>query len=157
MRLLYCFLAFFGLSFFACKKVDTPPPFTEDPLFSIMGNLAGEPLNIQAGEDNYYLFSGHQKNAQNIIEYTATFAKLDCLNECQDTFRIKIRGNEIVAQNAGNIDNALFVGNYLYKSNSPVFQIIEDTTYSYSATFDALHKSLAKKKDILDHLAQLAA
>lgn len=122
---------------FACEKVETPPSTTTPPVFSIEGNLSGEALNIIAGEEDYYLFTSYETDALNVRSFVGTFAKIDCLEECQDTFRIKIRDNQELTQNGGNIEESIFIGSYDYKNNEESFTVEMNTIYSYTTTFNA--------------------
>ncbi|MFT4759981.1 MAG: hypothetical protein ACI9XO_002249 [Paraglaciecola sp.] len=136
MRKLNILLIILIGSIFACKKVETLPSSSGVPVFGITANLSGDSLKIEAGEADYYLFTSFEIDTNNVRSYVSTFAKIDCFDECQDTFRIKIRDAELTTQNV-NINNALFAGNYLYKSNQAPFFIEMDTTYSYNISFDA--------------------
>lgn len=124
-------------SVFACKKVETPPSSANNPIFGITANLGSDSLKIDAGKADYYLFTSFETDANNVRSFVGTFAKIDCLDECQDTFRIKIRDAQALPQNSGNINDALFVGSYDFKNNDPAFSVEIDTIYSYSATFNA--------------------
>lgn len=143
MSKLQCIIIGLVLSLFACKKVETPPSTTGTPVFSITGNLAGDSLNITAGEDDYFLFTSFEKDADEVFSFIGTFAKIDCLDECQDTFRIKIRSNQPTPSNTVNINDALFVGDYLYRNSQMNFMVEMDTIYSYAANFDASASILA--------------
>lgn len=91
----YASFLFVLLLFGACSKVELPPSFGEDPVFSL--DLAwqdGSSLQLQAGEDRYYLFTGAEMDTLQVVEFSGRFAQLDCLNACGPSFAIFIRNDK---------------------------------------------------------------
>jgi len=133
-NILFCLLILF---FSNCKKVETPPTSIGTPIFNLQAELNETALNLEAGNNDYFLFTDYDQDENDVHTFIATFAKIDCLDECQDTFRVKIRDFQAVNSNQVDIQTALSQPEYLYKNNEPNFSIIADTTFTFSLNLDA--------------------
>jgi hypothetical protein len=97
------------LVFLACKKEPLPETSIADPVFFVEGSIAGRPLSIQAGVDDYYLNTAYSKDAQQVYVLEGTFLKT---NSNADIIRFAFRGNAI---NSLNVDSTLMVGSVPFR------------------------------------------
>ena len=94
-----------AIAAFSCKN-DKKTDVVGDVVFSAKGTLDGLPLNIEAGKENYYMFSDHQV-VNNLTEYIGTFKKSNCA-DCRNILSITLFDslNKSIAN--PNLDSTLF-------------------------------------------------
>lgn len=61
-----------------CQKIDLPPEQPSQPVFVVQAQLDGQPLQIAAGVDDYYLFTEATLDSSNVYTYSGSFRKLSC-------------------------------------------------------------------------------
>jgi hypothetical protein len=80
----------------ACNKVELPPPVGEAPIFSLDLNWTnGSSLQLTAGEDRYYLFTGFEADSLDVFEFYGRFEQIDCLDQCDPAFAIYFRDEQV--------------------------------------------------------------
>ncbi len=86
-------IAFILGLFAGCSKEDGDPSsnFSENIRFYLIANVNGLPIEINAGEDNYYLATDYSF-ADSIVTMKGILSQSE--NRPQNTFEIKIRGGE---------------------------------------------------------------
>ncbi len=134
-NLLYIIFTF-CICFLSCKKNTLPP---EDdavaPDFYFKCDVNGLPINIQAGVNNYYMYSLHEQNADSIYVYRGDLKQKNCGANCSYGISVQINDYKISALNAPmKPDSGLYTGNYQFNDGvlAPLY---------YSAYFSPLTTS----------------
>ncbi len=136
MKKRYILLFLIGL-FFSCKEESLPEPNTGTPVFTIAGTLGGNSIDINAGDNDFYMFTEFEKDETNVFTFSGTFAKLepDCNPNCNEQLRISIRDFQMTEDLlVTDIDNSLKVGDYEY-DNGREDSIEMTVISSYSVSF----------------------
>jgi len=105
---------------FACQSGDLPEPKTGDPVFFFSGTIGGgESRLINAGDDQFFMFTEFESDDQNVFSYIARLAKLepDCGSDCSEQLRILIRHNSPGIPTSDSVNIALSLGDYELKTN----------------------------------------
>lgn len=131
------FLALFVIVGVGCDDVEPPIISDGEVLFSIDGTLGGEPLLIEAGKENIYLFTSYALNDDDVYEFKANFEKTaQCLTGCNEAFSISLLNTEIGLQ--FNLDSSIYLGNYPLAINQidtiPAFEVAFQTIATGSST-----------------------
>jgi hypothetical protein len=132
--LIFIYAATLGLLIGGCNKIELPPPVEEDPVFSLELDWAdGTGLDLVAGEDRYFLFTGFEADSLNVFELSGRFAQLDCLDQCEPSFAIYFR-NDTATQGNDPGEPVFLQGgqNMLFKSEQ---SIAYDTLVQYAYDF----------------------
>ncbi|MEZ4942035.1 MAG: hypothetical protein R3D58_14245 [Saprospiraceae bacterium] len=91
LKMLPCSL-FTGLLLFSACKKDLPPPVTEDPVFKVDYILDNQPATRTAGLNNVYLFTNSEKGADEVWQFTGSFAPASCpAADCPGTLTFILR------------------------------------------------------------------
>ena len=106
-------LASVGLSS-GCEEKPLPEEVIGEPVFNFEGELGSANVHLQAGVDDYYMFSDYQKDNQDVHIFTGEFSPLAC-EGCPESLRIGIRDFRKVAT-GGEID---------------ILQALQEKTYSF--------------------------
>ncbi|MBS1650989.1 MAG: PKD domain-containing protein [Bacteroidetes bacterium] len=108
-------IPFFIFLFSACKKKELPDSQSQNnPQFYIKANVNGAPINIVAGQNDYYMYSSHFQNQNNVYTYKSNI-KLNCSNCSGYSFTLLINDFKVSQPNATMIvDSSIYTGNYYY-------------------------------------------
>jgi len=119
-----------------CKELELPPSLSENPVFSIELTWEdGSILDLSAGENRYYLFTGAHADSLDVFEFYGRFGQLDCLNECEPSFAIYIRDEAVTPSGApGYPEFIANEGQLLYRSSDTVGF---DTLVRYRVQFES--------------------
>ncbi|MEM9819952.1 MAG: hypothetical protein AAF985_02725 [Bacteroidota bacterium] len=107
------------LQCFACGDGELPEPMTGTPVFSFNGTIDGATTLLNAGDDDFFMFTEFEEDDQNVFSYIGRLAKLqpDCEDNCNEQLRILIRNNQTGTPNAAIATDALVPGFYEYDDN----------------------------------------
>lgn len=120
----------------ACNKVELPPPVGEDPVFSLDLNWTnGSSLQLTAGEDRYFLFTGFETDSLDVFEFYGRFEQLDCLDQCGPGFAIYFRDDQVTASGPPAFPAYLKEGE-AYGFRAPEV-ITFDTVFQYNVQFQS--------------------
>jgi len=103
-----------GTLLITCKKETLPPSSVENhPIFSFVGNVGGNALSLQAGLNNYYMYSSYVQDS-GVYSFTGTLKNTTTNN---NSIQIIINDDTIVPHNdSSNINKSVIAGNtYYYK------------------------------------------
>lgn len=92
---------------------ETPFPTTYEgeTVFKVDGQLDNDALQLEAGKDNFYMYTDYELNNQNILELSGAFQKNDlCTDVCEEKLKIIINNNQLGLDFV--LDSALYIGNY---------------------------------------------
>lgn len=71
-------LSILALLWSACQKIDLPPEQPASPLFGVSAELDGQALVLEAGVDDYYMFTEAAADSSGVFVYKGTFRKRSC-------------------------------------------------------------------------------
>lgn len=120
-----------------CNKVELDP-VDGDPVFTASFDLAGTSHEWLAGVDDYYMFSSFEKDAQDVYEFSGSFAKKDSIGG--ETLTFHIRDYQQVFQGLPNVDETFLTNtNFAFASMSGTDTIWQQQvdTLGWSVVFDA--------------------
>lgn len=97
----------------ACRR-DLPLPVGNEPVFAFEAQLNGQMTKLVAGEDNYYLNSDHQVDANQVREFRGTFEPVGC-TDCPESMRIVFRDYQRTPNNEPvELDSVFKKGEYYF-------------------------------------------
>ncbi|MEP7169990.1 MAG: PKD domain-containing protein, partial [Bacteroidota bacterium] len=126
------YLILFIILFLAsCKKNDDPVPVLEQPVFKVTGTVNGQPLNIQAGVNDYIMFTDYTfDNVSSVFEFNGSLRKYNCAS-CSNSLNVKIRNYAQTLSSQSILPDSTFTRNfYTIKSTS-------GNATQYSFTFES--------------------
>jgi chitodextrinase len=137
MKLKAFIYVLFILTAVSCEKKEYPKTVEiGDSEYYMSANINGEPVNIQAGKDNYYLYTGVEMDSNNVRRFKGDLRLTDC-SGC--TRRLQVLIND-VGQNmvTAPSDSALMSGyyNYIINSSKNLYQ------YNFGATVNKTSTSM---------------
>ena len=96
----------------SCKEEPLPEEIIGEPTFHFEGDLGGANLDIQAGIDDYYMWSAYEKDDRNLHTFTGEFKTTTC-GTCPSALRIGIRDfRQVAVGEQVDINRALQVKTY---------------------------------------------
>lgn len=108
----YLWILLIAICCFSCKKESLPPNIEATPVFQLNANLDNNSVNFQAGLSDYYLFTSHEVDENDVSIFKGEFRKTsDCSSNCQESLSVEIRNFQ-----QGNVtDTEVFeLGQYDY-------------------------------------------
>ena len=101
----------------SCQPQELPPIVNDTPVFFVAGDM----VDLTAGEDDFYLFTTYEKDTSDVYNFNGRFAKTsDCDTDCNEELIIKIRDVQQTAIGETiDIDNSLSIGNFSYQLANP--------------------------------------
>jgi PKD repeat protein len=130
--------------FNACKKKTLPEP--EDgntPQFYFIGNVNGTNVSLQAGVNNYYMYSSYLQGTNNVYSFGGSLKPQNCVS-CYNSISIEINDHKISSYNGpSGIDSAFQSTFYPYINGSPspvsyyvvFYPLFNNTAQSYKWDF----------------------
>ncbi len=98
----------------ACKEQELPEEVVGTPDFYISGEIGSASLDLQAGVDQYYMFTGYEYDEDEIATFWGEFAPANC-QDCPERLRIEIRDFQQTPPGGPvDIDEALKPGEFEY-------------------------------------------
>lgn len=120
----------------ACKKNALPKDEAPtDPEFYFKCDVNGTPINIQAGVNNYYMYSSHLQDTNNVYVYKGVFKQKNCSAGCGYGISLEINDCKESAVNAPmKPDSSLYLGMYQFNDGAvePIY---------YNANFNSTYHS----------------
>jgi hypothetical protein len=116
----YIFLLALCVVFATCKKNPLPPDDQKDPVFYVRCQVDGATVNLEAGKNEYYMYSSHFQNSDNVYVYKAELKQKSCSSDCGYNVTILINDSKVSAPNGVmKPDSGLFVGKYGFNDGTP--------------------------------------
>lgn len=110
-----------GLTLFSCKKEHLQPNngIAGTPVFYFNGIVNSAPVSLQAGVNNYYMYSSYTQDVNNVYNYTGTLQTIGCTT-CSNSIKITLNDYRTRATGGSEsqIDSSLLKGSYVYYSPS---------------------------------------
>ncbi len=130
MAVLFSFLT-------SCSKKEVPISNTGQPVFMFKGTIGGDTVNLEAGVNNIYMFTGFFKDSQNLVTLKSYLAKDNC-NNCEPYLSFEVK--DIDASNSnflvskiediftGNVFKSFSLDSIIYTTNIETFTFIPEIT-----------------------------
>ena len=90
IRIVFLFL-FGAITMTGCKKTyptGTPPAAPE---FTFSGTIGGNSVNLQAGVNNYYMFTSCLRDSNGVYDFIGEFRDKSCSSNCPNSLKIYIK------------------------------------------------------------------
>jgi PKD repeat protein len=122
----------------ACKKKEiTTSTTTGNPPFYFNGTINGVQTNIQAGINNYYMFTSYALDGNGVYDFTGEFRNSNCSSNCPNSLKIYIKDYRQYSVAPTTIDSAIMPGYYSFATPA-------GTASKYSVQFfDTLYNGTA--------------
>jgi hypothetical protein len=101
--------------FAGCKKNNLPPSEenSSEPVFYVKAEINGIPTQVQAGVNNYFMYSSHYQQPNDVYVYKAELKQTSCNGPCSYGVTILINDFKVSGTNAPMIpDSGLHAGHY---------------------------------------------
>jgi PKD repeat protein len=109
--LFFCITLFWG----ACKKKDysgnSPAP---NYTFQFQGTINGNPLSLQAGVNNNYLFAWYNLDGNGVYNFTGELRDRNCTSNCSNALKIIVNDYRPFSTLPTTIDSSLTPAYYSY-------------------------------------------
>ncbi len=121
MKAFKIFLFCIAVSLFTvtCKKEHLPTQSANgSPVFYFNGLVGNNAVNLQAGKNNYYMYSSYTQDNNNVYNYIANLKEFNCNSGCVSSIQFIINDNRDLPAGASenNISSSLATGNYGYSA-----------------------------------------
>lgn len=123
----------------ACDKKELPEKSEAgEPRFTITGSVDGDAKAINAGKDDYYMYTYFTSDSNNRYQLTGHFSETNC-KDCPESLKIELPAFRN-AKGQFNLDQALSEGGHTYYNPSEAYKVqfeaIPDTDHSAAFTWD---------------------
>lgn len=124
----YIALLILVLFFSACKKDEIPPDETGSIVFGVVGIINNKPVTIEAGVNNYYMYTSYAFNeGDSIYTFTGTLSQVGC-QTCPKTLSVDIRDRVQRADGEPvDIENLIMVGQMKFRKNITIDTVPSDS------------------------------
>jgi PKD repeat protein len=117
MKLRFILIAILLFSLWACRKKEYPQSVTEnDAVFYFSATIDGNPVRIDAGTNNYYMYSSYSQDSTSLLySFSGDLRRSDC--NCGSRLQININDSKVSLSNASvQIDSALKPAAYSFNA-----------------------------------------
>ncbi|MBA3665096.1 MAG: PKD domain-containing protein [Bacteroidetes bacterium] len=121
MKLRYLYILFCLAILAGCKKHDLPSneDSNGEPVFYIKGEVNGSPVSLQAGVNNYFMYSSHFQQPNNVYVYKGEMKQNACNGPCNYGIAILINDYKISQPNETmKPDSGLHTGHYQFNDGT---------------------------------------
>ena len=127
-----------GAAIVSCKKnyPATPPPPV--PEFTFSGTIGGDSVTLQAGVNNYYMFTSDSLDANGVYDFTGEFRDKNCSSNCPRSLKISIKDYRKYAIYPTSIDSSIDPGYYSFATPAGT------SSKFYALFFDSLYNGTAQ-------------
>ncbi len=105
--IIYHFIVISAFWFVGCQTLEFPEPVNDQPKFYFKGNIDGQPIDWNAGNNNYYMFSKVEKDVQNNVSvFTGHLKEQSCNQnvECANSILLRVRNSDIGTPTANTLE-----------------------------------------------------
>ena len=132
----YCIILLLLFAGISCRKKEYPESTTEGaPVFICSMNINGAPTSLQAGVNNYYMYSSFQQDSNNVYGFVGGLRQNNCTN-CANSILVQINDFKVLPVNANAIiDSSIVPGGYSY--------LLSTAASFYSTQFQSSYNKVA--------------
>ena len=115
---------------FSCKK-DYPAPQNGTPVFTASGTINGAPVNLNAGTNNYYMFTSYSTDGNGVRNFTGELKDYNCTSGCANALKFTIKDYRQFAVLPTDIDSSIFPAYYSFATplgKASMFDVTFDDT-----------------------------
>lgn len=113
-----CIIVLLLLACISCRKKEYPESTKEgSPVFNCNMYINGSPTTIEAGVNNYYMYSSFQQDSNGVYGFIAGLKQTDCTT-CPNSLQIQINDFKISPANALTQIDSLVPKNYDYMASN---------------------------------------
>lgn len=141
-RTLFFFLLLIVPLLHSCRKDDPAVPANGTPVFHATGRLDSTSFNLEAGVNDYYMYSSYSSDAQDVYEFKGELKKQNCASPCPNSLTLRIRDYATHTSQQTMIATSLSPGYYNYQTTTGnsytinfTSQASGDSAYQYSWDF----------------------
>ncbi len=117
----------------ACQKKEIPVSYEGTPVFMMESNINGNEVNITAGKNNYYMFTGTSVDAMGVLVMNGQLRPEDC-SKCNHEFSFYYRDSKLRNTiTINNIEEVLKTGNYNYFNGRDTLNNLSGAHISFNA------------------------
>ena len=104
------------LAFSSCKKEDPKPNSTTNasPVFTSSATINNVPVSLQAGVNNYYMFTSSALDANGVYDFTGELKDKNCSSGCANSLKISIKDYRKYSVMPTVIDSSILTGYYSF-------------------------------------------
>src|SRR6218665_2451269 len=106
----------------SCKKNDLPKSEEQpsSPVFYLKCDVNGVPVNIQAGENGYYMNSSRYLDQNGLYVYKGELRQKNCGGDCGYSLVVLINDYKFADpnSNSSNVDSGIYTGSYAFTNGS---------------------------------------
>ncbi|MAZ36158.1 MAG: hypothetical protein CL842_01755 [Crocinitomicaceae bacterium] len=88
------YIASFLVILASCKKEELQPEVIGNAAFYIQGTVNGLPVNLVAGDNDYYMYSSFEENENTVPKYIGELKTENCETGCPESFTIIYTGEK---------------------------------------------------------------
>lgn len=133
MRKISTYLAIILLAITSCRKKYPESVINNEPAFFAKLSVNNQPVELQAGKDNYYMYASHELDTNNVYGFVSELRRISC-ESCGPALKILVKDKEVSRPgNIIKIDSALAVKQY------PLFT---GHVSSYKVQFKSLYNKM---------------
>lgn len=94
-KLYYIFVLFGAVGLMnGCNEIEDPKPVVENPFFTVQASVDGQTIHLQAGVDDYYLYTTQDTDSLGVPAFRGHLRKENC-NPCSNSVAVFFRGDDI--------------------------------------------------------------
>lgn len=135
MKKIQFILALIILVLGGCSKVDLEEIPSETPVFTVNAVLDGEDLRINAGDDDFYMFTEYDLDNFEVYSMTGRFAKdANCLIDCEESLSFTLRNNNLFG-GTFDIDSVISLNTNLPFYSDSNIVVVNGHNYTFSSTY----------------------
>ncbi len=117
-RINNCIIVLLLLAFVSCRKKEYPESTKEgSPVFNCNMAVNGTPMNIEAGVNDYYMYSSFQQDSSGVYGFIAGLKQANCTS-CPNSLEVQINDFKISPANALTQIDSLVPKNYDYMASN---------------------------------------
>lgn len=118
-----------------CNKVDLEEIPSGTPVFTVNAVLDSEELNINAGDDDFYMFTEYDQDNFDVYSMRGRFAKdANCTTDCEESLSFTIRNNNLFG-GVFDIDSVISLNTNLPFYSDSNIVILNGHNYTLSSSF----------------------
>jgi hypothetical protein len=123
-------IAAFLLSCFvlACKKEPLPTEESGVPKFYFKGEVDGVNLNLEAGNNDYFMNASHHQDTTGVYVFSGNLSKDNCDSTCDYAITVLLNDTKVSKVNESiNSNNLIRTGEYLFNNENlePLYYKVE--------------------------------